>query len=217
MRFEFRVPHSQSIMLHQFLTSHRNELIQRCRGKAAKRASRIPSTDNNGVPLLLQQIVNTLCREQSTPDSSEPEATPVPTAIGRTAALHGAELLRNGYTVDQVVHEYGDVCQAVTELAGEENVPVTIGEFHTLNRCLDDAIADAVTAYTRSNDSVAANERQHLIDVAIHAFSAIQTGKIGLTGATATVLATTLYDLRKLLAQPPAAIPREIPSHGMQG
>jgi hypothetical protein len=167
MRFEFRVPHSQSIMLHQFLTSHRNELIQRCRGKAAKRASRIPSTDNNGVPLLLQQIVNTLCREQSTPDSSEPEATPVPTAIGRTAALHGAELLRNGYTVDQVVHEYGDVCQAVTELAGEENVPVTIGEFHTLNRCLDDAIADAVTAYTRSNDSVAANERQHLIDVAI--------------------------------------------------
>ena len=69
------------------------------------------------------------------------------TEIGRSAALHDAELLRLGYTLDQVVRDYGDVCQAVTELAGEEDERITAGEFRTLNRCLDNAIADAVTSF----------------------------------------------------------------------
>lgn len=34
--------------------------------------------------------------------------------IAATAARHGRELLENGFTVDQVVHEYGDLCQAIT-------------------------------------------------------------------------------------------------------
>lgn len=43
--------------------------------------------------------------------------------IGRTAALQGAEFLRLGYTLDQVVHGYGDVCQAITTLAVEQAAP----------------------------------------------------------------------------------------------
>jgi hypothetical protein len=46
--------------------------------------------------------------------------------------------------VDQIVHDYGDLCQAVTELAIEHNLPITNNEFQTFNRCLDDAIANAV-------------------------------------------------------------------------
>jgi len=44
-------------------------------------------------------------------------------AIANTAAQHGADLLRKGFTVSQVVHEYGDVCQAITELAIEKDAP----------------------------------------------------------------------------------------------
>ena len=54
-----------------------------------------------------------------------------------TAVRHGNELLLKGFTVDQVVHDYGDLCQAVTELAIELDTPITNKEFHSLNRCLD--------------------------------------------------------------------------------
>ena len=63
------------------------------------------------------------------------------------AALHAGDLLKQGFTVGQVVHDYGDVCQSVTELAEELGVEIATSEFHTLNRCLDNVTADAVTEY----------------------------------------------------------------------
>ena len=72
----------------------------------------------------------------------EATATPFATdAIGNAAARHGAELLAAGFNVAQVVHDYGDICQAITEIAIEQRAPITVEEFHTLNRCLDTAIA----------------------------------------------------------------------------
>jgi hypothetical protein len=108
-------------MLHEFVTLNRNEVIHRCREKAATRSPQVPSAGDLGVPLFLEQLVNILRIEQQTPDRNvgEPAPTPTSTEIGRTAALHGAELLRLGFSVDQVVHGYGDVCQAVTGLAVE--------------------------------------------------------------------------------------------------
>ena len=41
-----------------------------------------------------------------------------------------------GFTVDQVVHDYGDLCQAVTELAGEKNASVTVDELEWERRHL---------------------------------------------------------------------------------
>ena len=202
-------------MLHDFVTSNRSELIKRCRAKVAKRSSRIPAIDDNGVPLFLQQVVDTLRLEQFKPDATNPEPTPAPTEIGRAAALHGAELLRSGYSIDQVVHDYGDVCQSVTELAAEQDTLIAVDEFHTLNRCLDNAVADAVTAFAKGNieslgdeanrsDKRGANvvdELLGLIDLATQTFSAIKTGSIGLTGATGSLHAKTLVKLRNLTNQ----------------
>jgi len=188
-----------SDMLHEFVTSNRNELIARCRNKVARRATPAPASAKNGVPLFLEQLVDTLRQDESARDAPEPEPTPAPTVIGRAAALHGATLLRSGYTVDQVVHEYGDVCQSVTQLAIEQNTTVTVDEFRTMNRCLDNAIADAVTAFSEGGDSGKTGEQRRLIDLAIHTFSAIQTGKVALGGSTAAAHATTLLTLGKLL------------------
>ena len=116
------------MLLHELLTSHRSELIARCRNNAAKRFAplMIPIALDHGVPLFLQQLVETLRVEQGNPHIDvEPEPTPAATEIGRAAAVHGADLLRLGYTIDQVVHDYGDVCQSVTQLAGEENADIT--------------------------------------------------------------------------------------------
>ena len=204
-------------MLHAFLTSHRNELIRHCREKVAKRyaPSQTPQVVDHGVPLFLEQLVHTLAAEQLTTAraESEPGPSPVPTAIGRAATLHGTELLRLGYTVDQVVHHYGDVCQAITELAVKQHARIDTDEFRTLNRCLDEAIADAVTAFADERESVIldqatdlhvrlghlADEQRRLVDMSLQTIKAIQSGRLAAAGATGTALVKTLTELRDLI------------------
>src|SRR5688572_7579853 len=131
-------------MLYEFVTTYREQIIAKTREKVASRPWPPPSPSEleHGVPMFLSQLVETLKWESSeTPFS--------PTAIGTSATRHGADLLRLGFTVSQVVHDYGDICQAVTELAVEQDAPITTEEFHVLNRCLDTAIADAVTEHAR--------------------------------------------------------------------
>jgi hypothetical protein len=89
---------------------------------------------DHGVPVFLDQLGDALRLGLIT----SPE-------ISKSALKHGHDLLRQGFTVSQVVHDYGDVCQAITELAVELNAPISTDDFRTLNRCLDDAIAGAVT------------------------------------------------------------------------
>ncbi len=206
-------------MLHEFLTSNRQELIERCKAKAGARfaPSLTPATIDHGVPLFLQQLSGILREEQLTDkrpavNETELKEPDEPTEIGRSAALQGTELLRLGYTLDQVVHGYGDVCQAITSLAVEQTTPISTDEFRTLNRCLDNAIADAVTAYGSAGEvsfvaqaatlsermAALAGEHRRLVDIAVHAFSAIKTGSVGLTGATGALLAHTLEELRTL-------------------
>jgi hypothetical protein len=127
-------------MLHEFIAVNRDVIISRTRDRVRGRSWPSVATGEleHGVPLFLTQLTETL----------RLEATSVPfpgDAIGATAARHGAELLRLGFTVSQVVHDYGDICQAITALAVEQEVSISVAEFHTLNRCLDTAIAEAVT------------------------------------------------------------------------
>jgi hypothetical protein len=202
-------------MLHEFLTSNRQLLINRCREKVAKRfePTETQATVDHGVPLFLQQLVETLRDEQQTDIRTvDSEPAPAPTEIGRAAALHGAELLRQGFSVDQVVHDYGDVCQSVTALAVEQDMLISTDEFRTLNRCLDNAIADAVASFGSARQTsidrqaetlqqrlvVFAAEHRRLIDIAIQSLAAIRTGNIGISGATGTLLAHALEELHSL-------------------
>ena len=59
--------------------------------------------------------------------------------IGNSAKKHGHDLLTQGFTVEQVVHDYGDVCQSITDLAVELEASISTDDFRTLNRCLDNA------------------------------------------------------------------------------
>lgn len=211
---------SRNSMLHEFLTSNRDELIARCKTKVAKRSHFIPApvATNAGIPLFLTQLADTLRLEEASPllaTAAASQATPASMDIGRGAALHGTALLRLGYTVDQVVHDYGDVCQAITELAIERTLPMGTEEFRTLNRCLDNAIADAVTAFARGSEAsrdsqeeirhervnAFSDEHRRLLDIARQSFSAIKTGNIGATGATGGLLMHALDELSALAEQ----------------
>ena len=124
------------------------------------RTGRGPSTSTseleNGVSLFLDQVSRAL--------ESDAEGTPVSeTAIAASATQHGRELLSMGFNVSQVVHDYGDVCQAITELVIERQALITPREFHLLNRCLDSAIAEAVTEHARVSALARASERDRTV------------------------------------------------------
>jgi hypothetical protein len=113
--------------------------------------------------------------------------------IGESAAQHGRELLKLGFSVDQVVHDYGDLCQAITDLAYERDAPFLIDEFRTLNRCLDNAIADAVTEFSYQRDFAVADrqaiemhERLGLFAHELRNF--LQTATLAFTAAKAGTL-----------------------------
>jgi len=204
-------------MLHEFISANREELIRRCKEKVAERfkPARVPPAIDHGVPLFLQQLVEMLRSEQLSAVGSgsvKSKAILSSSEIARAAAIHGADLLHQGFTIDQVVHEYGDVCQSVTELAVEVDAHISTDEFRTLNRCLDDAIADAVRAWGLSrqiviNDRAISlqarldafeNEHRRLIDMALRAFAAIRTGNVGLTGSTGALLHHAITELQRL-------------------
>ena len=202
-------------MLHEFLTENRQLLIARCREKVTKRFEPTVSTSliEHGVPLFLEQLAETLKAEQTTSArNGDSGPTSAPTAIGRAAALHGAELLRRGFTADLVVHDYGDVCQCVTALALERAAPISTDEFRTLNRCLDNAIAAAVASFGAARevsiDRQAQTSRHRLVNytadhrrlvaIALQSFTAIKTGNIGMGGATGTLLEHALKELDAL-------------------
>jgi signal transduction histidine kinase len=193
-------------MLHEFIAANRREIIARCRTKVATRAVPPPTEAeiDSGVPLFLDQLGEAL---RSTSRVST-------TAMRSGAARHGQDLLLQGYTVSQVVHDYGDVCQSITELAVESDAPITTNDFRTLNQCLDDAIASAVTqfgrgAHRRSGDGeeptddqrlgFLAHELRNLVNTAMVAFDVLKTGNVGVGGSTGNVLHRSLVGLRDLV------------------
>jgi hypothetical protein len=195
------------------------ELIDRCRSKVRHRATPAPSEIEleHGVPRFLEQVIKTL-QIETTPEPLRSRGVSGPSGgtdsgpseIGETAARHGRELLRNGFTIDQVVHDYGDLCQAITDLAHEYRFHIEVDEFRTLNRCLDNAIAVAATEYTALREFRAAAQRTHdlgffahelrnMLGTATLALSVIKSGKIGFGGATGMVLDRSLVGLRNLI------------------
>ena len=191
-------------MLYEFVTANRDAIITRSREKLTARpwSPASPQQLDHGVPLFLTQLAETLRAELS----GVPLAT---SAIGQGASRHGAELLALGFTVSQVVHDYGDICQAVTEIAIEQAAPITVEEFKVLNGCLDTAIAEAVTEHARltaearmrdESDRVGsvAHETRDLTQTAILAYHALKRGDVPINGSTGAVLGRSLAVLRDI-------------------
>lgn len=209
--------------LYQFLSDYRGKLIERCRATAVRRSAPKPGADPlaYGIPLFLDQIIKTLKVEQTSQPLRSRRVSGTSgggrsalSEIGISARRHGQELLRHGYTFERVVHDYGDLCQAITDLAVENEIPIQVDEFRTLNRCLDNAIADSVTEFAYERDrlvadrdadafherlGVFAHELRNLITTATQAVGAIRTGQVGLSGPTGAVLDRCLIGLRNLV------------------
>jgi hypothetical protein len=185
-----------NVPLGIFINEHRDELIGLCRARVAARSSPPPldaEIDSSGVPLLLTQLSKELNWNAHQADH-----------IRASARTHGCDLLMRGFTIDQVVRDYGDVCQSITALAIATNTAISVQDFRTLNRCLDDAIAGAVMEFTREQDrSLGAELRElwSLVNAASAAFEVLQSGSVGVDGSTGAVVRRSIEALRAYVAR----------------
>jgi hypothetical protein len=184
-------------MLHDFVSTNRAEIIARCRAKISTRPVPRPTEVEleRGVPLFLDQLADTLRLGL--------DENP---AIAVTAAAHATGLLRGGVTIAQVVHNSGGICQTITELAGEKLVALATSEFRTLTACLDDAIAGAVTEYSRVREYEGterlgrlAHELRNLLNSASLSYDMLRSGTVGIGGSTGEILRRSLAGLRNLI------------------
>jgi signal transduction histidine kinase len=203
-------------MLIDFLETHRDELIRRTRLRVAGR--RAPRPDpielTKGIPLFLSQL-NEIFRIKMADGGADPPE------LAATATRHGGELLANGLTVAQAIHDYGDICQVVTQLADELHESIAADEYETFNRCLDVAMANAVTEYLRRRDQVRsadeverlgalAHEQRNLLSAAMLAFQVLRAGSVGVNSHTGAVLERSLLGLRELTDRSLAEVRLEV-------
>jgi signal transduction histidine kinase len=192
-------------MLDAFIQLNRANIIARAKVRVASRPCPTPSATEltNGIPMFLDQLCVALRHAKSTHLVDHEQ-------IGKTAGCHGRDLLRMGLTIGQVVHDYGDVCQTITELAVEQNAVISAEEFRTLNLCLDDAIAEAVTEYARQREravadlgterlGILAHELRGSLNTAMLSFESIKSGLVAVGGSTGAVHARSLFALRELI------------------
>jgi len=192
-------------MLHHFVTAYREELIRLTRLKIAQRTSprAVQEELEHGVPLFLDHLTQALLH-------GRPRSVAARQQMEEDAARHGQEMLRQGFTVGQLVHNYGAVCQAITQLAGERGAMFSAEDYSMLNAFLDDAIAEAVTGYGRQREQVLseeelgrlgflAHELRNLISTALLAYQAVKSGRVGMSGNTGDALGRSLKSLRNLV------------------
>lgn len=217
-------PSQLSATLHELILVNRELIIDRVRRRRGARLA--PKSLNasivDGVPQFLSQLVHALSQPRSMVAQDSLDSASASARIAHTAALHGHDLLRSGYTAAQVVHVYGDVCQIVMELASETDAPIGNDDFQAFNRHLDDAIAGAVTAYGRQRESdlmdestvrrgTFVHELRNLLNTAILSFDAIKRGTVGLGGSTSAIHTRSLTGLRDLVERSLAEVRLDAP------
>lgn len=189
------------VMLHQFLNDNRTEILDRSRARVGLRLAPKPTQEELmlGIPLFLDELIAILLGNGNEQGKLDDDAT-----------RHGELRQQMGFTVAQVVHDYGDLCQVVTQLAIEREAPIGTEEFKTLNRCLDDAIAQAVTEYARLRERTIADEELQRLGFLAHelrnqlhtanlAYEILKSGTVAIGGSTGAVLRRSLSGLQKLV------------------
>jgi len=219
-------------VLHEFLKANQSEILAVCEAKSTELGGMRTSSNElkTGLPVFFTQLMSVLEHAPSEPEESsvdqpamaraasasdEPGIAraaghPFDAEVAIAAGAHGSELQKRGYTLSHVVHAYGSMCQAITELAIRKNEPIAPIEFKKLNRSLDVAIAGAVTSFQARHISIdSSREVQHLGFLAHELRNALTTvnvalrliknGVVGFGGSTGQVLDRGLKHIQELI------------------
>lgn len=194
------------ISLEKFLRENRTKILSASEKKVISLAAlRVTSEElQKGLPIFFDQLVSILLKDGKSVSVDDE------LAIIETAGDHGKEFLKLGYTLSHVVHAYGAVCQSITGLASTLKAPISALEFHKLNRCLDIAIAGAVSEFESKHNKeskehevvhlgVIVHELRNILNRAQIAYQMLAKGVVGLGGSTSKVLERCFVDLDLLI------------------
>ena len=220
--------------LQEFLRTNEAAILANTEAKALQLAGPRPASEQmkRGLPIFFRQLLDVL--ERSPPDPTDSEVDndgmvraayaadepaiaraagrPYEAEVALSAGAHGIELQKSGYTLSHVVHGYGAICQAITELALEKQVAISTEEFRQLNQCLDTAIAGAVTTFQAQRlEGDNARETEHLgflahelrnaLNIVNVSLRLIQGGTVGFGGSTGQVLDRGLKRMNELISR----------------
>ncbi len=191
--------------LREFIRDQREVILSRARSRVRGRHAPVATETEltQALPSFLDQLGEALRKAYAGEPIDHAEIT-------STATRHGGQRFTQGLTVGQVVHDYGDLCQVITGLAVEQKVALSVDDFQTLNLCLDDAIAGAVTSFAMHREStiasegterlgVLAHEMRNALGAAVLSFASIKKGVVGPGGSTGAVHDRSLLRMQSLI------------------
>jgi signal transduction histidine kinase len=196
------------VALHEFLDDHRSKILQLTQHKIAEQSSQGSSPELiESLPEMLDEVVAALREDVGL----ERETTSTDPA--NTARVHGRRRLRLGFTMTELVHDYGALCQAITTLA-EESSAIRPHEYQILSQALDTAIAEAVSEYAAEREvdrgethalratkhlGCIVHELRNALAAATMSFEAIKSGEVAICGRTGHMLERSLKRAQDLI------------------
>lgn len=197
-------------MLHEFLEKERNHILALCSEKLCSLSDNKSSSEEMdvGLPLFYNELLEVLRVDEA---EDRGGANNIPEDLHRESAQRrGKESLRLGYTISQVVHGYGALCQAITEYAQAHHLSIEPREFNRLNFCLDVAIAEAVTEFNKGQRDSAnqeevlrlgflAHELRNALGSVAMAHQMVKKGFVGVAGSTNLVLESSIARMRGII------------------
>ncbi len=193
-------------MLHDFISAHRTEILDFC---LQDLKNRYPGRDDeeliSEIPCFVDEVIDALRADHS---SQEINATD----LGITTARQQGFIRKSqGFDLSRLVHDYGLVCDAVSQMAVKYSETVLPREFQVLNRCVDEGIARSIESFEETRSTEEKNRAEHLgfviheirnaVGNASLAFELIRKGKAGFNGSTADVVQRALGRIANLVAE----------------
>lgn len=133
-----------AMQLHEVLETRRDVILtrwkERVRGRLVPAA--LPTLELlDHLPAFLDEVSAALAGELPEGEDSA------------TAADHGENRLRLGFSLDAVVREYAALQEVIEDTAREAGVAITLDEARCLSRTITAGIATAVSEYARQRDA----------------------------------------------------------------
>ena len=199
-------------MLYEFLQERRAEILALCQQKLTLLSNAKSSSAEMklGLPVFYDELIEIL-RADELSESRQAVNTLTQKLHSASATRRGKESLELGYTISQVVHGYGALCQSITEYAEENrDKPIEAREFNRLNYCLDVAIAEAVTEFNRAQAEVVAraeiqrlgflaHEMRNALNNIATTHQLLKKGLIGFGGSTSKLVESSITTMKDII------------------
>jgi len=170
--------------LARLLADKREELIVAWTGETRRAitAAALPRAELlDRMPEFVDQIIAAL----------HPEALPLPPDAGH-AEEHGAQRLRIGFDVAEVIQEYGFLHRCILAIAAEAGITPTLREQGVMARLLNAGIGDAVGQYVKQRDAeMQRKTSEHLGFIAHELRNPLATARMSFQRLTDTIPAMT--------------------------